>query len=97
MTSEWEYADTRPSGLYNVDAMGGRIRAFEQGRTSDDRNERKRRISEKGLNRMSNITSGRAQSISSSSLPRLLDHDHYRPPQSHLLDQTKGKLLVLWL
>lgn len=55
--------------------------------TSEERDGRKRRLSEKGLNRMVHITSERAQSTSSSSLPGH-DHDH-QPPQS-LLDQTKG-------
>ncbi|XP_007024130.2 PREDICTED: uncharacterized protein LOC18595909 [Theobroma cacao] len=54
--------------------------------TSNERDERRARFSAKGLIRMSHITSGRTQSISSSSLPPL-DHDH-RPPTSHLFDQT---------
>ncbi|XWS11907.1 hypothetical protein CRYUN_Cryun37aG0045400 [Craigia yunnanensis] len=51
-------------------------------------------MSEKGLNRMSNITLGRAQSTSSSSIPPLHDGDHQRPP-SHLLDQTNAKPVVV--
>ncbi|XWS19011.1 hypothetical protein CRYUN_Cryun32bG0094000 [Craigia yunnanensis] len=57
--------------------------------TRNERDERRRRMSEKGLNRMSHITSGRVQSISSSSLPPLLDDDH-QPPPSHLLDKTNA-------
>ncbi|XVF26732.1 hypothetical protein REPUB_Repub14bG0043700 [Reevesia pubescens] len=55
----------------------------------NERDERRRRFTEKGLNRMSHISSGRAQSISPSSpSPPLLDHPH--PPQPHLVHhQTK--------
>ncbi|XVF25005.1 hypothetical protein REPUB_Repub13aG0176200 [Reevesia pubescens] len=62
--------------------------------TSNEKDERRRRFTEKGLNRMANITSGRAQSTSSSSLPPVFDpdhhHHHHQPPPSHShhLDQT---------
>ncbi|XP_022714508.1 uncharacterized protein LOC111274132 [Durio zibethinus] len=62
--------------------------------TSNEKDERRRRMSEKGLNRMSHI-SGRAQSISSSSLPPPLDHHHHQHSQSQCLDQTNGNLLLI--
>ncbi|XVF74598.1 hypothetical protein PTKIN_Ptkin13bG0122700 [Pterospermum kingtungense] len=61
--------------------------------TSNERDERRRKIAEKGLNRMSNITAGRVQRSSSSSLPPPLgdDHHHHHPPASQLLHQSSER------